>query len=140
EMSVDEHVDMLATIAKHVDMSVSKTINIPTEYPFDDTKNVYMKCWKMGIKGCTIFRPNEIRQGIMITDKNKKKEEEKNGVKYNSVKPVSRKKIGTTSGKTYCKKCACGTLYITVNSDEAGNVVEAFVHTSKGGICQANIN
>lgn len=139
EMSVNEHVDMLATIAKHVDMSVSKTINIPTEYPFDDTKNVYMKCWKMGIKGCTIFRPNEIRQGIMITDKNKKKEE-KDGVKYNSVKPVSRKKIGTTSGKTYCKKCACGTLYITVNSDESGNVVEAFVHTSKGGICQANIN
>lgn len=139
EMTVDEHVDMLSKISKHVDMSVSKTINVPTEYPFEDTKDIYMKCWKLGIKGCTIFRPNEIRQGILISDSTtvaEKKEE----MNYNTVKPISRKKIGTTSGKTYCKKCACGTLYITVNCDDDGNVVEAFVHTSKGGICQANIN
>ena len=138
EMTVDEHVDMLSKISKHVDMSVSKTINVPTEYPFEDTKDIYMKCWKLGIKGCTIFRPNEIRQGILISDSStaEKKEE----MNYNTVKPISRKKIGTTSGKTYCKKCACGTLYITVNCDDDGNVVEAFVHTSKGGICQANIN
>lgn len=137
EMSVDEHVEMLATIAKHIDMSVSKTINVPTDYPFEKTKDVYMKCWKMGIKGCTIFRPNEIRQGVLISDGAK---EEEPKVKYDTIKPISRKKIGTTSGKTYCKKCACGTLYITVNCDEDGNVVEAFAHTSKGGICQANIN
>lgn len=68
EMTVDEHVDMLAAIAYHVDMSCSKTINVPSEYSFEDTKKIYEKCHDLGIKGCTIFRPNEIRQGIMITE------------------------------------------------------------------------
>lgn len=54
--------------------------------------------------------------------------------------PVSRKQIGTTVGATHCKKCACGTLYITTNLDKDGNLVEVFSHTSKGGICQANLN
>ena len=44
-MKVEDHVEMLGVIAKHVDMSVSKTINIPTEYSFEDTKEVYKRCW-----------------------------------------------------------------------------------------------
>lgn len=71
DMTVNEHIDMLAAIAKHVDMSVSKTINVPTDYSFEDTKNIYMRCWKEGIKGCTIFRPNSVRQGILIDNSNK---------------------------------------------------------------------
>jgi len=137
ELTVDDHIEMLKNIAYHVDMSVSKTINVPTEFSFEDTKDIYMKCWENGVKGCTIFRPNEIRQGILITEGQKKEEEH---YKYNCIQPISRKKIGTTHGSTYCKRCACGTLYITINKDDEGNIVECFVHTSKGGICQANIN
>ena len=74
EMSVDEHVDVLASIAYHVDMSCSKTINVPSNYSFEDTKKIYEKCHDLGIKGCTIFRPNEIRQGIMITEKPSKEQ------------------------------------------------------------------
>lgn len=70
-MTVNEHIDMLAAIAYHVDMSVSKTINVPTEYSFEDTKDIYMRCWQSGIKGCTIFRPNAVRQGILQTEPNK---------------------------------------------------------------------
>lgn len=139
EMSVDDHIEMLKNIAYHIDMSVSKTINVPTDYSFADTKDIYMKCWEYGVKGCTIFRPNEIRQGILITE-SQKKEDSDTHYKYNCIQPISRKKIGTTHGSTYCKRCACGTLYITINKDEEGNIVECFVHTSKGGICQANIN
>ena len=53
---------------------------------------------------------------------------------------MSRKALGMTTGATHCKKCACGTLYITTNLDKDGNLVEVFTHTSKGGICQANLN
>lgn len=70
EMTVDEHVNMLSSIAYHVDMSCSKTINVPSDYSFQDTKKIYEKCHDLGIKGCTIFRPNEIRKGIMITENN----------------------------------------------------------------------
>ena len=66
-IDVDAHIDMLKNVAYHVDMSVSKTINVPTEYTFEQTKDIYDKCWKAGIKGCTIFRPNDLRQGILIS-------------------------------------------------------------------------
>ena len=141
-IDVNGHVDMLGVIAKNVDCSISKTINIPTDYSFEDTKDVYMKCWKLGIKGCTIFRPNEIRKGILITEDSEKKDETSTTEEkvLDSIEPVSRKALGVTHGKTYCKKTACGTLYITVNCNDNDEVVETFVHTSKGGICQANIN
>lgn len=145
EMSVDNHVDMLACVAQHVDMSCSKTINVPSDYSFDDTKNIFTKAWRLGIKGCTIFRPNEIREGVLIADDNKSndsesKTQDKESYSFDCIKPVSRKSLGVTHGNTYCKKTACGTLYITVNCDDQNNLVECFVHTSKGGICQANIN
>lgn len=77
ELSVDKHIEMLGSIAKHIDMSVSKTINIPEDYSFENTKDVYLKCWQLGIKGCTIFRPNPLRQGILISHTKKSQEEEK---------------------------------------------------------------
>ena len=57
---------------------------------------------------------------------------------FDSIIPVSRKTLGTTHGNTYCRHCACGTLYITVNCDDDGNLVETFIESSKGGICKAN--
>lgn len=51
DLDVDAHIDILGIISFHTDMSCSKTINIPTDYPFDKTKEVYDKCHKLGIKG-----------------------------------------------------------------------------------------
>lgn len=145
-ISVEDHLKMLSVISKHVDMSVSKTINVPEEYSFEDTKNIYTMAHKLGIKGCTIFRPNALRQGIIFdTKKEAKKVEEVKiekpelpQITFDSISPVSRKTLGTTHGDVYCKKCACGTLYITVACDDEGNLVETFVESSKGGVCKAN--
>lgn len=138
-ISVEDHLKMLSVVSKHVDMSVSKTINVPEEYTFEDTKNIYFMAHKLGIKGCTIFRPNALRPGIMFDAKKEevKKEENKKPI-FDTIKPVSRKTLGTTHGDVYCKKCACGTLYITVACDDNGNLVETFVESSKGGVCKAN--
>lgn len=75
EMTVEEHIDMLEVIQKYVDMSVSKTINVPSDYSFEDTKNIYMDCWNRNIKGCTIFRPNALRPGVLVTETNDNKKE-----------------------------------------------------------------
>lgn len=75
-----------------------------------------------------------VDSGIILTNS------EVPSVKFNSISPISRKDLGVTVGATHCKKCACGTLYITTNLDKDGNLVEIFTHTSKGGICQANMN
>ena len=146
ELPVEDHVAMLKTVAYHSDSSISKTINIPEDYPFEDTKKVYMDCWKGGVKGCTIFRPNPIRQGILI-DPNSKKEENINEsqennskIAYDSISPIEKEEIGNTYGTNSKKITSCGKLHINVARDREGNIVELFVNGSKGGICTANVS
>jgi ribonucleoside-diphosphate reductase alpha chain len=138
-----DRVEIQGIMQNHVDTAISSTVNLPQETPIEDVEQLYLYAWKKGIKGITIFRNGCKRFGILTTTPKaeEKKEEIKkdNGVVYNSIIPISRKEIGTTHGNTYCKKCACGTLYLTINRDNEGNIVESFVNTTKGGICQANI-
>jgi len=65
-----QHVDIQAAAQKWVDSSISKTANVPTDYPFDDFKDIYLYAYKQGLKGCTTFRFNpEAFQGVLVKDK-----------------------------------------------------------------------
>lgn len=139
DIPINERITMQAAWQNHIDAGISSTINLPNEATIEDIEKLYIRAWEMGLKGVTIYRAGCAREGILTVKKDEPIEEELRPVLYNSITPVSRKTIGTTHGNTYCKKCACGTLYITLNRDSAGNIVESFVQTSKGGICQANI-
>lgn len=140
DISPRDRIAMQAVWQNSIDASISSTINLPETATVEDVKDIYMTAWEMGLKGVTVFRNGCKRTGILTTDSKESKTstDESEAPKYNYITPVSRKSIGTTHGNTYCKKCACGTLYITLNRDDDGNVVESFIHTSKGGICQAN--
>lgn len=140
DISPRDRIAMQAVWQNSIDASISSTINLPETATVEDVKDIYMTAWEMGLKGVTVFRNGCKRTGILTTDSKKVTTctDESETPKYNYITPVSRKSIGTTHGNTYCKKCACGTLYITLNRDDDGNVVESFIHTSKGGICQAN--
>lgn len=140
DISPIDRIAMQAVWQNSIDASISSTINLPETATVEDIKDIYMTAWKMGLKGVTVFRNGCKRTGILTTDSKESatSTDESEAPKYNYITPVSRKSIGTTHGNTYCKKCACGTLYITLNRDDDGNVVESFIHTSKGGICQAN--
>ena len=64
-----EHVDVQAAAQKWVDSSISKTINIPTDFAFDEFKDVYMHAYEKGLKGCTTFRFNpEAFQGVLVKE------------------------------------------------------------------------
>ncbi|HET7592313.1 MAG TPA: adenosylcobalamin-dependent ribonucleoside-diphosphate reductase [Rhodanobacteraceae bacterium] len=64
-----EHVDMQAAAQKWVDSSISKTANVPTEYPYEDFKDIYLYAYKRGLKGCTTFRFNpEAFQGVLVKE------------------------------------------------------------------------
>ena len=139
DIPIDERIAMQAAWQNHIDASISSTINLPNEATIEDIEKLYIMAWEMGLKGVTVYRTGCAREGILTVKKDDTIKEESRPILYNSITPVSRKTIGTTHGNTYCKKCACGTLYITLNRDSAGNIVESFVQTSKGGICQANI-
>ncbi len=56
ELSVDDHVNVMAIFAKSVDAAISKTVNLKNDYPYEDFKNVYLKAWKNGVKGFTTYR------------------------------------------------------------------------------------
>lgn len=146
DMSVDDHVAMLSTIVPYVDMSVSKTINIPTEYPFEDTKDVYVQCWKNGVKGCTIFRPNELRQGILIANSNNnaKKTPSKEDSQYVSADHLPRGMIiGVDDDLMSIKKTivnGCGKFYLHVDFDEENlEFLETYIDIGSGGGCERNL-
>ncbi|MBU6468214.1 MAG: adenosylcobalamin-dependent ribonucleoside-diphosphate reductase [Betaproteobacteria bacterium] len=64
------HVDIQAAAQKWIDSSISKTINVPTDYPYEDFKNIYFYAYEKGLKGCTTFRFNpEAFQGVLVTEK-----------------------------------------------------------------------
>ena len=64
------HVDIQAAAQKWIDSSISKTINVPTDYDFEDFKDIYIYAYDKGLKGCTTFRFNpEAFQGVLVTEK-----------------------------------------------------------------------
>ena len=65
ELTTDEHLDVLLTATKWVDSAVSKTINTGDDVEWDEFKDIYVKAWKGGAKGCTTFRAAGKRYGIL---------------------------------------------------------------------------
>ena len=64
-----QHVDIQAAAQKWVDSSISKTANVPTDYPYEDFKDIYMYAYDKGLKGCTTFRFNPgAFQGVLVKD------------------------------------------------------------------------
>jgi len=70
DITPKEHVAIQAAAQKWIDSSISKTANVPTEYPFQDFKDIYRYAHEQGLKGCTTFRFNpEAFQGVLVKDK-----------------------------------------------------------------------
>jgi len=68
-----EHVDIQAASQKWIDSSISKTANVPTDYPYEDFKSIYLYAHEKGLKGCTTFRFNpEAFQGVLVKEKDLK--------------------------------------------------------------------
>ncbi|MDO6460274.1 adenosylcobalamin-dependent ribonucleoside-diphosphate reductase [Granulosicoccaceae sp. 1_MG-2023] len=64
-----EHVDIQAAAQKWIDSSISKTANVPTEFPYDEFKDIYLYAYDQGLKGCTTFRFNpEAFQGVLVKE------------------------------------------------------------------------
>jgi len=70
DITPSQHIAIQAAAQKWVDSSISKTANVPTDYPFEDFKEIYMDAYESGLKGCTTFRFNpEAFQGVLVRDK-----------------------------------------------------------------------
>jgi ribonucleoside-diphosphate reductase alpha chain len=69
-----EHVDIQAAAQRWIDSSISKTANVPTDFPYEDFKNIYSYAYEQGLKGCTTFRFNpEAFQGVLVKEEDLEK-------------------------------------------------------------------
>jgi len=74
DITPTEHVDIQAAAQRWIDSSISKTANVPTDFPYEDFKDIYMYAYEQGLKGCTTFRfnPEGGFQGVLVNEKDLK--------------------------------------------------------------------
>jgi ribonucleoside-diphosphate reductase alpha chain len=68
EISANAHQAMVAAVAPYIDTSISKTVNVPEDYPYADFEGLYMKAWKSGLKGLATYRPNTVLGAVLTAD------------------------------------------------------------------------
>ncbi len=67
EMSATSHAAMVAAVAPYVDTAISKTVNVPADYPYADFQDLYLDAWKAGLKGLATYRPNAVLGSVLST-------------------------------------------------------------------------
>ncbi len=69
DITPKQHVDVQAAAQKWIDSSISKTANVPADYPYEEFKDIYLYAYEQGLKGCTTFRFNpEAFQGVLVKE------------------------------------------------------------------------
>jgi len=138
-------VKMQSVIQKYIDSSISSTVNLSENITVDTIADIYMKAYKTGLKGITVYREGS-REGILITDKSKEEAAPDKTQKIETVAAVESEATQTqtavtkaprsrpvlTSGATRRIRTGEGSLYITINEDENG-LCEIFTTIGKAG-------
>ncbi len=118
-LTPDDHLVMQAAVQDYIDSSISKTINVPEDFPFAAFADVYMKAYDKGCKGCTTYRPSPVRGAVLEVKKDRKLL-----AAEDTTKPLARPE--TLPGLTYKLRWpeSDHAIYITVNDimaeDERG--------------------
>jgi len=72
ELSALSHEQMVAAVAPYVDTSISKTVNVPEDYPYGEFQDLYFHAWKSGLKGLATYRPNKVLGSVLSVEKETK--------------------------------------------------------------------
>jgi len=151
-LSPNDHLVMQAAVQKHIDSSISKTINVPESISFEDFKDVYMQAFDLGCKGCTTYRPNDVTGAVLEVKGKKDKDlaEPELPLEAPTKKPAAAAKgdpgavvqmfrplgrPGELPGKTYKLQWpeSDHAMYITLNDivDDAGRIrpFEIFINS-----------
>jgi ribonucleoside-diphosphate reductase alpha chain len=65
QISASAHEEMVAAVAPFVDAAISKTVNVPEDYPYPEFENLYLSAWKSGLKGLATYRPNDVLGAVL---------------------------------------------------------------------------
>ena len=135
--TLDPHmrVKMQGAWQKHIDASISSTINLPHEATVEEVEQLYMEAWKEGLKGLTIYRDGCARAGILTTDK-PSEDEEKELLKRGEWKSLAE--------DTYYVKrnlvIGCGKLKLFIGwSPSEKTIQDVYITKSGSGGCEKNL-
>lgn len=119
DLTVEEHVAMQAAAQRWIDSSISKTINVPKDMPYEQFAKVYELAYALGCKGCTTYRPSDIRGSVLS----------KPGESSSTLAEILPERPDILSGHTYKIKWPSlgSALYLTVNSNAEGHPFEVFI-------------
>lgn len=139
QIKAEMRVKMQAAVQKHIDHSISSTVNLPRETTAEEVERIYFLAWKLGLKGITVYREGS-REGILLTEEQARV----SGVTVAAaasaastplpaepagpVRAIPRPRPKVTSGRTERVETPRGRIYVVVNEDEWG-VSEVFVHS-----------
>lgn len=135
-------VDVQAQWQIYIDASISSTVNLPQSTTVEEVEELYRYAYDVGCKGLTIFRDGCARTAILNSGsaKEEPKEEVVEEKRLDTIMPITRADMGDRlEGATYVRTTACGKLYITINTNDKGELVEVFIDPSKSGGCLANV-
>lgn len=139
KISPEKRVSMQAEIQKHIDHSISSTVNLPRTATNEDVSRIYFLAWKTGCKGITVYREGS-REGVLISqEESLKTSNEQTSSKGSSIDgqtkvvaaaqftlPRPRPKV--TDGRTEKVITPRGPIYVTINEDDNG-LCEMFVRS-----------
>ena len=134
-------IDMQAVWQRHIDASISSTVNLPNSATIDDVKDLYLYAWKQGLKGITVFRDGCKRLGILTTDN---KEPDKINDTSNKFGAFGRGDIINVNDDLvgYKRKIVngCGDFSEQIFFDDfTGEPLENFIAMGDGGGCSRNL-
>jgi len=131
QIEPEMRVRMQATIQRHIDHSISSTVNLPHDISVEEVSKIYILAWKLGCKGITVYREGS-REGVLITEAYARK----TGLRQ---KPRPER----LKGVTYRRETPLGTAFITVNElveDGEPEPFEVFINVGKAGSDIASVS
>lgn len=136
-LNYKQRITMQGIWQRHIDASISSTVNLPNTATVEDVENLYMYAWQFGLKGVTIFRDGCKRAGILTTDtKKKEKNKDKKSSKHTLERGMIIKADDNCIGKKRTLKTGCGTLHCEAFFDpETGQLLETYFSKGSSGGC-----
>jgi len=98
EMSAADHMKMLQVVQPFIDTSISKTVNVPADYPYDDFKDLYLQAWKAGLKGLATYRPNAVLGAVLQATSTAAAPAAASARTADDIDPLTRRIEGRPSG------------------------------------------
>ena len=137
-IEIDNRIAMQSIWQKHIDASISSTVNLPNAATVEDVEKLYMHAWQQGLKGITVFRDGCSRAAILSTPTKEEPEEKTPAAPARDRRGIIKVVDDTLVGKKRKLKTGCGNLHCEAFFDPStGELMETFFSKGSAGGCNS---